>query len=312
MKKKIRPGFVWMIFTIILSGCICNNVKAQNSVSPSVTYQTFYDDLSPYGTWIDYPAYGNVWEPKIDSDFRPYLTNGYWDYSNEGWMWNSNYAWGWAPFHYGRWIYDDAYGWLWIPGYEWSPAWVTWGAADGYYAWAPLMPEVNVGIAFGLWSPPALYWNVCAQNEIYNRAIYNVVEPRSVSENLVSRISVINNFGTTRIHNQFYSKGPQISEVERFTGTNIQPVSIREVNNSAAISRSTSGVSIYRPAVVHPQPRVFRRIDNNNTHPVRNNADNLNVLTEKHQQIQNVTRLPVFNAPKSAFGNANAGRHGRN
>jgi hypothetical protein len=41
----------------------------------TVTYQTFYDELSPYGKWIDYPGYGYVWSP-AEPDFRPYYTNG--------------------------------------------------------------------------------------------------------------------------------------------------------------------------------------------------------------------------------------------
>ena len=45
---------------------------------------------------------------------------------------------------------DDSYGWLWKPGYEWSPAWEL-GQFDNFYGWAPLMPGVNVGIAFDSW-----------------------------------------------------------------------------------------------------------------------------------------------------------------
>src|ERR1700749_3701227 len=66
------------------------------------TNQVFYDELSPYGQWIDYPDYGYVWQPNVDADFRPYETNGYWAYSDYGWTWVSNYSWGWATFHYGR------------------------------------------------------------------------------------------------------------------------------------------------------------------------------------------------------------------
>jgi hypothetical protein len=29
----------------------------------TVSYQTFYDELSPYGKWVDYPGYGYVWSP---------------------------------------------------------------------------------------------------------------------------------------------------------------------------------------------------------------------------------------------------------
>ena len=77
----------------------CSNpMPEQTNTSGSITYQTFYDELSPYGTWIDYPGYGHVWNPKLEANFRPYVTAGNWIYSNEGWAWSSNYAWGWAPF----------------------------------------------------------------------------------------------------------------------------------------------------------------------------------------------------------------------
>ena len=94
--------------------------------APEITYQTFYDDLSPYGQWIDYPEYGYVWMPNVGSMFKPYATNGQWVYTDEGWTWSSGYNWGWATFHYGRWFFDPNYGWMWIPGYQWAPAWVSW------------------------------------------------------------------------------------------------------------------------------------------------------------------------------------------
>src|ERR1700726_3294310 len=50
-----------------------------------VSYQSFYDQLSPYGQWIDDPHYGYVWLPDAGPDFKPYSTNGHWVYTNEGW-----------------------------------------------------------------------------------------------------------------------------------------------------------------------------------------------------------------------------------
>lgn len=309
MKKIFKSRTALMVASIIFFGCISDSSIAQKPVIVSVSYQNFYDDLSPYGTWIDYPAYGHVWHPAITGEFRPYLTNGYWDYSNEGWMWMSNYKWGWAPFHYGRWVYDDLYGWLWIPGYEWSPAWVTWGMFDDFYAWAPLMPEVNVSIQFGFWSPAALYWNVCGRNHIYDRNIFNVVEKRDIVLNNVNKINIINSFSTTRLHNQYYSKGPDINEVERYTNRKIQPASIRQINNSSMAKREGNEIQIYRPTVTSPQPREFRRVDNNNANPVRHNEDRVN--TERNQQNQNIDRLPVRRAPESTFGRFGSRNGGR-
>lgn len=309
MKKLIKHSLAPMMIIIVLATFSAGKTMAQAGSNVSVSYQTFYDDLSPYGTWIDYPAYGHVWHPAINGDFRPYLTNGYWDYSNEGWLWQSGYNWGWATFHYGRWVYDDMYGWLWIPGYEWSPAWVTWGYVDNYYAWAPLLPEVNVGIAFNLWRPSAFYWNICGRDHIYDRDIFNHVERRDITTNYAGRISLINNFSNTRIHNQFYSKGPDVKEVERYTNRSIAPAAIREVNNGGTTRHEGNEIQVYRPTVTHPQPREFRRIDNN-TAPFRSNEDKAN--NGEAQQRQNVDRLPVHKAPQSTFNHAaNGGKRNR-
>ena len=126
-----------------------------------VSYQTFYDELSPYGHWINNPDYGYVWMPDTDPGFLPYATNGHWVYSDEGWTWASDYAWGWAAFHYGRWFYEDGYGWMWVPGHEWAPAWVSWRRGDDVYGWAPLSPDVNAGASFSNYNPPANYWCFC-------------------------------------------------------------------------------------------------------------------------------------------------------
>src|ERR1700743_1992558 len=124
-----------------------------------VSYQNFYDALSPYGEWIDNPEYGYVWMPNAGPDFKPYATNGNWVYTDEGWAWNSDYSWGWATFHYGRWFFQDGYGWMWIPGNEWAPAWVSWRRSPDYYGWAPLGPNVSITIAAeGGYNPPAHYW----------------------------------------------------------------------------------------------------------------------------------------------------------
>ena len=35
----------------------------------NVSFQVFYDDLSPYGTWIENPSYGYVWIPDAGPGF---------------------------------------------------------------------------------------------------------------------------------------------------------------------------------------------------------------------------------------------------
>jgi hypothetical protein len=137
MKRILQIAVLALI--IVLGGSLRNTVSAQpdynddygeygnNGQNADVSYQTFYDELSPHGRWIDYPEHGYVWVPNGVTGFRPYETNGHWVWTDDyEWMWVSNYAWGWAPFHYGRWFSDPFYGWMWVPGYEWSPAWVAW------------------------------------------------------------------------------------------------------------------------------------------------------------------------------------------
>ena len=91
----------------------------------TVSFQFFYDQLSPYGQWIDNPEFGYVWIPDAGPGFVPYATEGNWVLTGFGWTWVSGYPWGWATFHYGRWYFDNYYGWIWIPGDEWAPAWVV-------------------------------------------------------------------------------------------------------------------------------------------------------------------------------------------
>jgi len=290
---------------LVFSGCSTANVaQSQPDETASITYQTFYDELSPYGTWIDYPGYGHVWNPHLEGDFRPYATNGYWNYTNEGWAWASNYNWGWAPFHYGRWIYDDMYGWLWIPGYDWSPAWVTWGYVDNYYAWAPLMPGVNVGIGFSSWRPHDFYWNVCGRDHIYDRNIGAEIQRPDVTRNITNRISIINNFNTTNIHN-YYAKGPDVAEVEKFTNRKITPVNIKEAPHISDIKHGDNELRMYRPKVQTPQPTEFRKVQD--AKPLTEKADWPS--RQQTEQRNNIDHLPVQRSlPAPVMNNTNRKR----
>jgi hypothetical protein len=135
------------IVALLLSFSAYNHSAQALPLQVSVSFQFFYDELGPYGSWVSYPSYGYVWVPSAPIGFRPYMTGGRWFFTDQGWMWASNYDWGWAPFHYGRWLLDPMYGWVWVPGYDWAPAWVTWGAYNGYYGWAPLAPGFSITIA---------------------------------------------------------------------------------------------------------------------------------------------------------------------
>jgi len=109
----------------------------------------FYNDLTPYGAWVQQPDYGLCWQPTvetIDPNWTPYLDAGQWMYSDCGWYWQSDYTWGWAAFHYGRWTRAPRLGWVWVPGNQWGPAWVAWRSTDSYIGWAPLPPGVSLNV----------------------------------------------------------------------------------------------------------------------------------------------------------------------
>ncbi len=118
--------------------------RAQAQVSVSVTIGGFYDELSPYGDWVDC-SYGECWAPRgVDAGWQPY-SNGEWIYTRYGWTWMSNDPWGGDPYHYGTWAFVSRHGWVWVPGTVWAPAWVTWSYSDRYVGWAPMPPTVTFG-----------------------------------------------------------------------------------------------------------------------------------------------------------------------
>ncbi|HWF19207.1 MAG TPA: DUF6600 domain-containing protein, partial [Verrucomicrobiae bacterium] len=122
--------------------------------SQGANFDSFHDQLAPYGTWMQVAGYGWCWRPTMsafDPNWHPYGNGGHWIYTEDGWNWESDYPWGNIAFHYGRWLHDSR-GWLWVPGYDWAPAWVTWRQTDGYVGWAPLPPgaafRAGVGLEF--------------------------------------------------------------------------------------------------------------------------------------------------------------------
>ena len=100
MKRILQRSAAALL--LVLGLIFQNKTFAQYNPDEEVSYQTFYDELSPHGRWVEYPGQGYVWVPDAEEDFQPYSTNGHWVWSDDyEWMWVSDYEWGWAPFHYG-------------------------------------------------------------------------------------------------------------------------------------------------------------------------------------------------------------------
>ncbi|PJJ07321.1 hypothetical protein CLU83_0483 [Flavobacterium sp. 1] len=238
---------IFIMFLAVNSVILMSPQKATAQVS--INFQIFYDDLSPYGYWIDTPEYGYAWVPDVSASFTPYRTNGYWIYTNVGWTWVSNYSWGWAPFHYGRWYYDPYYEWIWIPSYEWGPGWVIWRRSEDYYGWAPIGPGISITIAYGSgYRLPYNYWTCVRDRDFGRTNIYNYYVPSSNNVTIINNSTVINNIQRDYSTQVRYNAGPNRTEIQSRTGRTISPVTLRE-KNTPGQNLSNRELQIYRPRV---------------------------------------------------------------
>ena len=279
-----------------------DNEGSYNGGGPGVNLDVFVNTLSPYGRWMNYSSYGRVWicnEP----GFSPYYTNGHWAYSDLGWTWVSGYDWGWAPFHYGRWLYDNYYGWIWVPGYQWAPAWVAWRNGGDYYGWAPLCPGLQIGVNFGIGFDsylPANRWFFVEHRYISYPYIGRYCVNRSRNYNIYNNTTYISNTGYYR--NSRYVAGPRRNEVEGYTGRNITPLRVTNASGPGVnryVNRTT--IQMYRPVERRnstPQQGETRFIDRSFQNSRPTNGNN----TSRTQVI------PYNNNPGNGQGNNNEGR----
>ncbi len=297
--KTLKKYFYLLLATSAFMLVKPNKSHAQEGAE--ISFQTFYDELQPYGTWVDDPEYGNVWVPDAGSDFRPYASNGHWVLTDYGNTWVSDYDWGWAPFHYGRWRYDDYYGWEWIPGYEWGPAWVNWRSGGGYYGWAPLSPGIDIGISIDSYNPPSNYWVFAPQAYINNPRIYNYYAPRTRVTNYIRQTTIINNVYVN--NNRRYAAGTPRRDIERITK---QRVNVYQINNagrpgSTRIVNNT--VNIYRPSVNRGGSAAPQRVVDANAYRQQHPNENVANRARGVNNPTNAARLAT--AARSADPNSN-------
>ena len=208
----------------------------------AVNFQIFYDELSPYGSWIQSPDYGYVWLPNVDAGFNPYSSNGYWILTDEGWAWVSNYSWGWAPFHYGRWYSDAIYGFMWIPDNVWGPAWVNWRSSPDYYGWAPMGPSYGSGF-----HEHQDRWTFVHGRRLGDRNIHRYYMNNRHNTNIYNHTTDVDNHPGGNDHGN-YNAGPFRKDVEKRQGRAIIPVQIKD-NDKPGQRVNKQQLEIYRPQV---------------------------------------------------------------
>ena len=225
--KRILLALTIVGFTLSLA----QRAQAESEVS----LDFFYDNLSPYGNWIEVGDYGYCFQPNAavsSSDWRPY-SDGYWAYTDVGWTWVSYEDFGWATYHYGRWTNLADYGWLWVPGYEWGPAWVSWRTGGDYIGWAPLPPVSNViyegraitGQVDVLFDIGPLYYNFCDVRYIGEPVLRGRIFAPSRNVTFINQTVNVTNI--TYHNSTVYNYGPDYNRLNQYSTRPIQRLTLR-------------------------------------------------------------------------------------
>lgn len=249
----------WTLSAVILGVIV---LSAGMTATPARAYDddlrddvgVYYDELSPYGDWVDDTQYGAAWCPRhVGSDWRPY-SDGRWVDSEYGWTWASDEPFGWATYHYGRWAFDPRYGWIWVPGTVWAPAWVSWQYGGGYVGWAPLPPQVGfdfgVGIRLGGLSLSAVIqprdYLFVSERGFLEPRVGRYAVPRVRNQELWRRARNVTNY--TVVNNRVINRGINVDNIERATRRRVPRYRVSEVNNRGSIGVSRDQLRVYRPS----------------------------------------------------------------
>jgi hypothetical protein len=251
--------------------------------SPPADVTYFYNDLSPYGTWVQLNGVGWCWQPRVvvnNHAWSPYCNAGYWVYSDAGWYWQSTYSWGWAPFHYGRWHLHPGCGWVWVPDRVWGPAWVVWRSEGDRCGWAPLPPHaefvagfgwrfngVQVAVNFDFGLHPEHYTFVALRDFSHHDLGQCRLAPTEVTR-IYNHTTIINNYVVN--NNTIVNQGIKVDRVATATHTQIHKVPIREVPGGTTTVAKQGASVIYRPELKAPAARpatmVAQKVDDR--HPI--------------------------------------------
>lgn len=253
---------------------------------PEVNY--FYNDLSPYGTWVDLSGVGWCWQPRavlLNHGWRPYCDNGHWLNSDAGWYWHSDYSWGWAPFHYGRWQLHDRCGWVWTPDTTWAPAWVVWRSSGDYCGWAPVPPHAVFDAGFG-WRfngvRVGLNSDFGLRADRFTFVSLKDFTRRDLGHSHLAGAEVTRVYGHTTVVNNYtvnnrmvVNRGIPVERVAAATHTEIHRVAIRDTpaapgRNVTSTRATENGIPVvYRPQL-HPPTTPIRVVAQkvDDRHPV--------------------------------------------
>ncbi|MGH2574513.1 MAG: DUF6600 domain-containing protein [Ignavibacteria bacterium] len=257
----------------------------ENIYTPDVSFQSFYDELSPYGEWIQiskeevdedlkngegqgYAFYSIpdenfifIWRPGVqDKQWKPYI-NGRWEYTTHGWLWVSNYSWGWGPYHYGRWWNSKKYGWVWLPGYVWAPAWVIWKVSDAHIGWCALSPNARWtgedGIVQYNYKHPDNQWVFIEKSKFTNDINeLSIVSPKE-NQTIISKSQTVLNLKVE--NSRVVNYGPDVWDVEKSSGKTIKQKEINISREKAKTSVGDTEVNLYKENFTKGKPHKIDR-----------------------------------------------------
>jgi hypothetical protein len=255
-----------VLLALILAGALAGAASALTSVSagvhigPSgraaVDLGVFYDDLAPYGHWVQSASYGWVWTPRIRrAGWRPYL-DGHWVWTDWGWTWVSDEPYGWACYHYGRWIDDASFGWEWVPGNDWGPAWVSWQEGGDFIGWAALPPGVDVRAGrFDVSLAPASFVFV-PERRFLDPGIARFAVPIDRANSIFPRTRNFTNYRFA--NNRVFNAGVPVDHIQRAVG---RPVPSFQVGDLGWAQRHQARIAQNRVAMFRPQVQRAGRVD---------------------------------------------------
>ena len=259
MKKALWIIPVLLVMTAICAGYL-SAIPQDYGRNADTSY--FYDQLAPYGNWVDLNPYGYVWTPShMGYRWRPY-SDGHWVWTDDGWTWIANEEWGDIPFHYGRWGWDNDLGWYWVPGTVWGPAWVSWRTSDQYMGWAPLPPgfEFNVGMNFNSLSVniPLNFWVFIQGPHFQDLDLNPYVLPFERNQTIVNFTSMHNNMYSR--NNRIVNEGMGLDEVRRVTGRAVPTYALQNAAQAGRMKIVGQQVQVFRPAILpnaSAKPKAF-------------------------------------------------------
>ena len=280
----------------------------------NVNYNDFYENLSPYGQWIEDAHYGFVWSPDVDNNFRPYYTKGHWALTDYGNTWVSDYQWGWAPFHYGRWTFDSYYGWLWIPGTTWGPAWVSWRSGNGSFGWAPLSPDYEFSSSdLKEYQCPKDWWVFLPPRYLYGGDYYRYWSGPFGNSGILKSTEPMDN--TYQNDGITYVAGPHAKQIEKISNKPVETFHLNNAGTPRAAYVHNDQIKMYRPPEVKPtlpdgeKPVPYSAVIA--PHPVSRVPSLININSGTspvfRKELPKINTHPLTNAIPSQNTNVNGG-----